>query len=258
MIYTIPDNKDKRQIVCIGDIHSCEEELMELLSKIDFNPTTTRLVFAGDILDRGPNPVECVRFVRKLCEAGEAECVRGNHEDKHIRYRNHETKRYFTGTPNPMRLSKQDALAHSKYTDADIDWMRRLPLSIHLRDNFYMVHAGPEPAYLFNQQSPSQITRCRYVNEKGIAVPLKNFEQPPNTVHWTEVWNGPESIVAGHFVNSLKDPLVVVRPNGTKNIVIDTGACYGGRLTSYNLDTDTFTQVQAKKVYYEAKFNIDE
>ena len=258
MNYIPPDDRDKRQIVCIGDSHGCYDELIELLDKIDFNPTTTRLVFVGDLIDRSSKSLECVKLVRKLCEAGDAECVRGNHEEKCIRYRNYETKRYFTGQPNPIRLSKLDAAMHATYTDADVDWMRRLPLTIHLRDNWFAIHGGLEPAYKFSQQSPSQITRCRYVNDKGIAVPLKNFEQPLDSVYWTDLWDGPENIIYGHMVHSLSTPLVDVRPNGTKCIGIDTGVVYGGRLTSYNLDTDTFIQVQAKKVYYEAKFNIDE
>lgn len=252
------NNKDNRQIICVGDLHGTYDELIELLDKIDFNPMTTRLVFLGDIIDRSEKSLETLKLVRKFCEKGDAECVQGNHEAKHIRYRNFETKRYFTGAPNPMKLSKLDAAAHATYTDDDIDWMRRLPLTIHLKDNWHAIHGGLEPAYKFNQQSPSQIVRCRYVDKNGISVPLRNFEQPPDTVHWTEKWDGPESIVAGHFVNSLKNPLVVVRPNGTKNIVIDTGVCYGGFLTAHIVGTDEFIQVKAKKVYYEAKFNIEE
>lgn len=70
-----------RQIV-IGDVHGCVEELKSLLR--DLSPSRTdRVLFLGDLMDKGPDGPACVRLVR---ESGYA-MILGNHEEKHVRYR---------------------------------------------------------------------------------------------------------------------------------------------------------------------------
>jgi hypothetical protein len=249
-----------KDICLIGDVHGCFDELNSLLTAINFHPEKIRLIFLGDLLDRGPNSVDCVRLVRSMCQNGEAECVAGNHENNHVRRRGHEVRKALTGKPNPMKpLSPLDTEAHRNFSNDDIDWMRKLPLKIHLKDNWYAIHGGLEPAYSFDEQSPNQIIRCRYVNKDGKAVPLgKDKSQPENSVYWTDMWNGPQSIVYGHCVHSLHTPLVDVRPNGVKCIGIDTGCVYGGCLTAYFLDRNEFVKVKAKREYAHIKANFEE
>lgn len=256
--------KDDREICLIGDIHGCYDELLSLLDLIKFNPSRTRLIFLGDLGDRGPKSYQVVSLVRSLCEKGEAECVNGNHDEKHVRFRRHEAKKALTGKDNPMRaLSAVDMEFHKSLTDADIAWMRKLPLKINIKDNWWAIHGGCEPAYTFENQSPNQIIRCRYVSDGnhitisgkripfGIAVPLnKDKTQPANTIYWTDGWNGPESIVYGHCVHSLHTPLIDVRPNDVKCIGIDTGCVFGGCLTGYFLNKNEFVKVKAQKEYY--------
>ena len=62
------------------------------------------LVFVGDLMDRGPDPVGVVRRVRELG----ARAVMGNHDEKHVRFGRHEARRL--GEPayrNPLMMSEE-------------------------------------------------------------------------------------------------------------------------------------------------------
>ena len=62
----------------IGDVHGHYDTLMELVAKL---PKDAKLVFVGDLIDRGPKSAEVIRFVRE----GNHSCVMGNHEELMIR-----------------------------------------------------------------------------------------------------------------------------------------------------------------------------
>jgi bis(5'-nucleosyl)-tetraphosphatase (symmetrical) len=254
----------ERIVVAIGDIHGCLEEFDELLKVIQFNKEKMRLVLLGDLMDRGPDPVGCVRRVREM----DVECIMGNHEEKNLRWHKHQKKLAETGKANPMKpMSEADAKANEALTDADWTWLKALPIKIDLGNNWWAVHAGCEPKYTLAKQNPSQIMRVRYVDEKGTGKALgPNMSQPEGTVYWTEQWRGPENIVYGHCVHNLIDPRHDYFPYGSSSGVhclgIDTGCCFGGNLTAAffkpisdrlhvegDLDLE-FVQVKAKKKYY--------
>lgn len=260
-----------RDTVLVGDIHGCYDELQELLAAINFHPEKIRLIFCGDYGNRGPKSAECIWFIRALCEKGAAEALMGNHENQHIRRRGHEISKALSGKENPMKpMSPNDSEYHSKLSDSDIAWMRKLPLKIHIRDNWWAIHGGLEPFYDFNHQSPEQIIRCRYVSngtyvtsngkliERGRAVPMENMMQPTHSLYWTDLWNGPQSIVYGHCVHSLHTPLIDKRPNGVKCVGIDTGCVFGGHLTAFFLEKNEFVKVKAKRTYCTLKATFDE
>lgn len=249
----------ERVTVAVGDIHGCLEEFDDLLKKIQYNKNQMRLVLLGDLLDRGPDPVGVVRRVREL----DVECIMGNHEEKHIRYRKHQKAMLETGKPNPMKHMAHDAvIANEKLNDQDWTMLKNLPLKLDLGNNWFAVHGGCEPRYSLADQSPRQIIRVRYVDERGIAVALNpDKSQPENTVYWTEQWKGPESIIYGHCVHSLTDVKMDYYFDGENHVKclgIDTGCCFGGKLTAaffrpdpeYGMTFD-YVQVKAKKKYYE-------
>jgi len=256
-------NEQYRDTCLIGDVHGCYEELQELMASIQFGKANLRVVFVGDYIDRGPKSIECVRYIRDLCEKGLAEALLGNHERKHFRYRAHEINKALSGKDNPMKpMSPNDSEFHKKLSDADIAWMRSLPLSLHLRDEWYAIHGGLEPAYDFDHQAPDQIIRCRYVSNGqhttssgkvipyGRAVPLgKDMSQPANTMYWADIWNGTQSFVYGHAVHSLYTPLITKRPNDVMCVGIDTGCVFGGHLTAFFLESGEFIKVKAKRAY---------
>ncbi|HEX8909086.1 MAG TPA: metallophosphoesterase, partial [Anaeromyxobacteraceae bacterium] len=52
--------------IVVGDVHGCLEELDELLRLVELRPGFDRLVFVGDLLDRGPDSLGVVRRAREL------------------------------------------------------------------------------------------------------------------------------------------------------------------------------------------------
>jgi polynucleotide kinase-phosphatase len=79
----------------IGDLHGCYDELLELLDRLGYqpdadgiprHPDTRRVIFLGDLADRGPRIVESISLVRRMVATGAALCVPGNHDVKLARY----------------------------------------------------------------------------------------------------------------------------------------------------------------------------
>jgi protein phosphatase len=103
-IARVPLWNDKRDEKCpfdiIGDVHGCFDELCELLRKLGYSvaPETydvswegdcrRRVVFLGDLCDRGPKNADVLRLVMNMTAAGSALCVPGNHDVKLMKYLN--------------------------------------------------------------------------------------------------------------------------------------------------------------------------
>jgi protein phosphatase len=78
----------------IGDIHGCLDETLELLGQLGYSvsvnggyytlshPNGRKVVFVGDLVDRGPNSPGVIRLVMDAVAAGSAFCVAGNHDVK--------------------------------------------------------------------------------------------------------------------------------------------------------------------------------
>lgn len=64
----------------IGDIQGCYADLQALLKQIGFDEQQDKLWFVGDIVARGEDSLSALRLVKRLCQAGAAEMVLGNHD----------------------------------------------------------------------------------------------------------------------------------------------------------------------------------
>lgn len=89
----------------VGDVHGCYDELVALLGELghvisqlagepegvcdmsfsDGTGTPRKIVFVGDLVDRGPKTPAVLRLVMKLVAEGKALCVPGNHDIKLLR-----------------------------------------------------------------------------------------------------------------------------------------------------------------------------
>lgn len=232
--------------VVIGDVHGCADELDELLARLSGGH---RLVFAGDLVDRGPEPVRVVARVRELG----AECVLGNHDEKHLRWARHAAKaaadpayRHPMAPFPPVRAAEHAALVAA----GAIAWFAELPVRIEVAPRVSVVHGGCVPKMPLRKQKPAVLLRCRFVDDAGAMI--GKADPPPGAVHWATRWSGPETVIYGHHVHGLaevrRDPFA---------IGIDTGCVFGGRLTAYVVETGEVVQVQARRAYAELRENQD-
>jgi len=236
--------------IVIGDVHGCLNEFEELVGRLDPQPGD-RLVSLGDLMDKGPDPVGCVRFARSLA----MEMVLGNHEEKHRRWWKHVDRGFRDlGYKNPMRpLKDEDQRANRGLSPEDVEFFNNLPSSINLTPGWVAVHGGLLPGLPFEKQPERKMIRVRWVDDRGKMIaldPVSPFK-PENGKEWTEVYDGSRSVVFGHAVHSLTDPYIVRRDTGVETWGIDTGVVYGGRLTALVMETMEIVQVEAKETYVQ-------
>lgn len=126
-------------IYAIGDIQGCFNELLKLLDIITFNEHSDQLWFAGDLVNRGPNSLETLRFVKALGDS--AVTVLGNH-DMHLLAESCNQK---ISTKNSLL----NTILEAPDCDELIDWLRHRPL-FHYNDTFCLLHAGIPPQWDFD------------------------------------------------------------------------------------------------------------
>ncbi|MGH8115334.1 MAG: symmetrical bis(5'-nucleosyl)-tetraphosphatase [Rhodanobacteraceae bacterium] len=125
-------------VFAIGDIQGCYDELQRLLERIKYNPTRDTLWFAGDLVNRGPQSLQTLRFVKNLPER--TVCVLGNH-DLHLLARAAGVQRHKASDTLDEVLAAPDC-------DDLLDWLRHRPLLHHDSAlGFTLVHAGLPPEW---------------------------------------------------------------------------------------------------------------
>ena len=125
---------------CIGDLQGCFEPLERLLDLIGFNAQRDRLWFVGDLVNRGPDSLRVVRFIRDL--GSSAVVTLGNH-DLHL----------LVTAAGHAKLHRGDTvhdILNAPDRDALLDWLRRQPL-MHVEGDYAMVHAGLLPQWRIEQ-----------------------------------------------------------------------------------------------------------
>lgn len=122
---------------CVGDLQGCYSPLRRLLDRLDFEPRRDQLWLTGDLVNRGPDSLKVLRFVKSLGAA--ATTVLGNH-DLHLLAA---AQRGHAGPKD----SFGDVLA-AKDRDELLAWLRTQPL-VHAdpERKLLMVHAGLDPVW---------------------------------------------------------------------------------------------------------------
>jgi bis(5'-nucleosyl)-tetraphosphatase (symmetrical) len=122
----------------IGDLQGCYDELRRVLDKAGFDSTKDKLWCVGDLVNRGPESLSVLRWIKALGER--AIVVLGNH-DLHL----------LAVALAGARASKKDTLeAVLSAPDRDelIDWLRHRPLLHHSeKKGFTLIHAGLPPQW---------------------------------------------------------------------------------------------------------------
>lgn len=258
-------------IFAIGDVQGCFDELQALLELVNFRSGEDMLWFTGDLVNRGPQSLQVLRYVKNLGDS--AVTVLGNH-DLHL----------LAVAYSQAKLRKDDSLndilqAHDR--EDLLTWLRHRPL-LHsdARLGAYLIHAGLPPQWDIEQakqyalevesvlrgdefveylstmygNKPSRwktslsgwsrirfitncFTRLRYVDNEGkLSLEAKGpiGSQPPQCMPWFQ-----------HPKRQTRDSLIVFGHWSTLGfyekdsvIALDTGCLWGGKLTAVRLDAD--------------------
>jgi hypothetical protein len=142
----------------VGDVHGEIEALRALLQLLGYDDRGNhvngrRLVFIGDLCDRGPNSPGVVRIVRQLVEDGRAQLVLGNHEINLLRGEPKHGNHWFFGDPAGKHEAEFGATAFAGADEARciLAFLDRMPLALE-RDDLRVVHAA---------WTDDQIAACR-------------------------------------------------------------------------------------------------
>lgn len=122
----------------LGDIQGCYEELRRLLDRLDFDPQRDKLWFVGDLVNRGPDSLKVLRFVKSLGER--AVTVLGNH-DLHL-------LALASGQCGDRDRESLAEVLTAPDRDELLHWLRHRPL-MHRdpRKDFALIHAGLAPQW---------------------------------------------------------------------------------------------------------------
>ncbi len=206
------------QTIIIGDIHGCSAELVALLDLVPRKPAD-RLIFLGDLINKGPDPAGVVNIVRSL----RCTCLRGNHESNHLKWSAGKAE------PKPDSKVTRQLMTEVEYATF-LEMARRMPLYFQ-DDRLIAVHAALLPGVPMELQPPDILTGDET---------LKNS--------WKDRLYLEVPLVVGHKRYSEKDesvPYIVE----DEFYGLDTGCVYGGTLTALSLPSGEIWQVRAARDY---------
>lgn len=120
----------------IGDIQGCYSPLKALLARIEFNPAHDKLWLVGDLVNRGPDSLQVLRWAKSQGDAVKA--LLGNHDLHLLRVaagletaRDNDTLQEILAAPDALDL---------------LDWIRHLPI-MRRHEQYLIVHAGVLPQW---------------------------------------------------------------------------------------------------------------
>lgn len=230
----------------IGDVHGCFDELYQLLIKLGYSvrknnkyevahPMERKVIFVGDLVDRGPKIPEVLRIVMDMVESGVAFCVKGNHDDK--------LKRKLQGRDIKVVHGLAESLAQLElepegFQEKVVEFISRLE-SYYVFDEGKLAvsHAGLKQEHI-GKNSPRIDAFCMYGQVTG---ELDEFNLPVR-YPWAKDHKGNTMIVYGH--------VTCLRAEWINNTIgIDTGCVFGGKLTALRYPEKELVSVKAAKIY---------
>jgi len=226
----------------VGDVHGCIDELWTLMGALGYPRNDRKLVFVGDLNDRGPDSVATLKLAMEMCKDGMALAVAGNHDDKLRRSfkpgNKIQPKHGLKETLNQLSGETPEFRAELA------EWLETLPYRLLLDDGKVLVaHAGL-PEWMHLAIETGKIRSHALFGDvdgkvDGAGLPIRK--------DWTKDYSGSRLVVHGH---------VVVREPDIRNNVynIDTGCCFGGKLTALRYPEMEIVSVPAIKAYSEREW----
>ena len=217
----------------IGDIHGCFDELSTLLDRLGYridpfergeelirarHPEGRVAVFVGDLTDRGPRNLDCLRLVMGMCEEGSGRCVIGNHDFK--------LRKWLQGRDVKLTHGLDQTVTELKATS--LPFKRRVSDFIgDLRSHYWLAggdlvvaHAGLKEA-MHGRGSAAVRAFAMFGETTG---ETDEFGLPVR-LEWARDYRGKADVIYGHTPMREAEWL-----NNT--MCIDTGCVYGGKLTA--------------------------
>jgi protein phosphatase len=229
----------------IGDIHGCYDELAALLTTLGYEvsddggtvtpPDGRKVVFLGDLVDRGPKVVEVLRLVMGMVDAGTAICIPGNHEAKLLRKLRGKDVKLLHGLDVTVEQLAGCPPEFAKEVEKFLDGL----VSHYVLDGGKLVvaHAGMKPE-MAGRASGQVRAFALYGETTG---ETDEFGLPVR-YDWASDYRGPASIVYGHTPVPEAEWL-------NRTICVDTGCVFGGRLTALRWPEREIVSVPAAEVY---------
>jgi protein phosphatase len=235
----------------IGDIHGCCTELEQLLEKLGYvksssdsiyqHPEDRKVIFVGDLVDRGDRIIDTLNLVRKMIQAGTAICVAGNHEDKLLRKLRGKKVKINHGLE--QTVAEIEALPEEKreqFITEAIAFLDSL-VSHYVLDggNLVVAHAGMKES--MQGRGSGQVRAFALYGET--TGEIDEFGLPVR-YPWAEEYRGKATVVYGH--------VPIPEAEWINNTIdIDTGCVFGGKLTALRYPEREIVSISAAKVYYE-------
>jgi protein phosphatase len=233
----------------VGDVHGCHGELIELLERLGYRidgtpesprveaPPGRRVLFLGDLVDRGPGIPACLRLALAMTRAGTAMCVLGNHDRKLGRWlegRDVEVAFGLAQSIEQMQAEPQD------FKDQVRLYIDELPHHLVLdHGKLVVAHAGLREE-LHGQDSKRAWSYSIFSETTG----ERDENGYPVRKDWAAEYSGAARVVYGHTVV----PQAVWR---NETICLDTGCVYGDRLTALRYPELELVEVAAHAVHYD-------
>jgi protein phosphatase len=250
----------------IGDIHGCCDELEQLLQKLGYqkqpisaffltslghelsadrdtyrHPDGRKVIFLGDLVDRGPRILDTITLVQNMISAGQAFCVVGNHDDKLLRQIQGKNVKINHGLENS--IAEIAGLAPEIKPDRTIairSFLESLISHYVLDDGKLVVaHAGLKQE-LQGRGSSAVRAFAMYGETTG---EIDEFGLPIRH-NWAAEYRGSAMVVYGHT----PVPAAVWLNN---TIDLDTGCVFGGKLTALRYPERELVSIPAARVYSE-------
>jgi polynucleotide kinase-phosphatase len=235
----------------IGDVHGCRAELEELLGKLGYaierdevgravgarHPKGRRVVFVGDLVDRGPDTPGVLRLAMGMVEAGTALAVCGNHEQKLVRALRGRKVTLSHGIAESLAQLGEESDEFRARVEAFCDG-----LISHYRldgDKLVVAHAGLPLAY--HGRASGRVRSFALYGDTTGETDEYGF---PVRFPWADEYRGRTMVLYGH--TTVLEPEWV---NGT--MCLDTGCVFGGKLTALRYPEREIVSVKAHQVWYE-------
>ncbi|MBI3723723.1 polynucleotide kinase-phosphatase, partial [bacterium] len=233
----------------IGDIHGCADELEELLATLGYVRTEgvfrhaggRRVVFVGDLCDRGLRIVDAITIAMDMVAAGSAFCVPGNHEHKLARFLQGKNVKVSHGLEASIR--EIESLPEEKRKPFVARFLAFLDALVsHLvfdGGKLVVAHAGMKEEFI--GRASSEIRAFALYGETTGETDEYGL---PVRGDWASSYKGRASVVYGHTPT--------LEPEWLNNTInIDQGCCFGGKLTALRWPERELVSVPARRTYYE-------